>query len=140
MAAELGLAAALVFASTLVQAAFIGAVFHALTRAQAWLARAPRSLSAALALGLAALWMMAAHGVAIGLWAAAFHGLGVFPDLDTSVYFSAVAFTTLGFGDVIPPPEWRQLAGLCAANGLLAFGVSAAVLVEVLREARGGPR
>ena len=54
--------------------------------------------------------------------------------METSVYFAGVAFTTLGFGDIILPYEWRQLAGLCAANGLLVFGVSAAVLVEVLRQ------
>jgi len=83
--------------------------------------------------GLASLWLMLVHGVAIVAWAAAYSALGVFSDIDTAVYFSAVAFTTLGFGDIIPPVEWRQLAGICAAHGLLVFGVSSAALVEIFR-------
>ncbi|MEM9736953.1 MAG: ion channel, partial [Pseudomonadota bacterium] len=55
-----------------------------------------------------------------------------------ALYFSVVAFTTLGFGDVLLPQEWRLLAGLSAANGLLIFGVSTAFLVEVFRRVGDG--
>ncbi len=91
-------------------------------------------LFASLAVGIIALWLMLVHTVAIAFWAAAFGLLGIFPDWDTTIYFAAVSFTTLGFGDVILPTEWRQLAGLCAAHGLLVFGVSSAALVEVFRQ------
>ena len=47
-----------------------------------------------------------------------------------------VAFTTLGFGDVILPQEWRLLGGLAAANGLMIFGFLTAMLVETLRHTR----
>ena len=90
--------------------------------------------------GAAALWLMAVHAVSICAWAIAFRLLGIFADWDTSVYFAAVSFTTLGFGDIIPPTEWRQLAGLCAAHGLLVFGVSSAALVEVFRLSFEPPR
>lgn len=82
-----------------------------------------------------ALWLMVLQGVSVLAWALAFSGLAVFPDWDTAVYFSAVAFTTLGFGDIVLPPDWRQLAGFCAAHGLLVFGLSSAALVEAFRQA-----
>lgn len=140
MTEQLALGAILIFLSIVVQASFIGGLIWAIERSRSWLQRPPESLRASIAIGIVALWLMTAHTIAIWLWAIAFYGLGVFGDLETSVYFSAVAFTTLGFGDIIPPQAWRQLAGLCAANGLLVFGVSAAVLVETYREIRAPSR
>jgi hypothetical protein len=66
----------------------------------------------------------------------AFRALGLFPTMEEAVYFSLVAFTTLGFGDVLLPREWRLLAGLSAANGLLYFGLMTAMLVEAMRSLR----
>jgi hypothetical protein len=63
-------------------------------------------------------------------------GLGVFETLELAVYFSLVSFTTLGFGDVLLPVEWRLLAGMAAANGLLNFGLVTAILVEALQQMR----
>ena len=37
------------------------------------------------------------------MWAFAMMGLGIFDSLELSVYFSLVAFTTLGFGDILLP-------------------------------------
>lgn len=74
--------------------------------------------------------------VAVWAWAVAFLVLGVFEDLESSVYFSLVSFTTLGFGDVLLPKEWRLLGGLAAANGLLLFGLLTAILVETMRLTR----
>ncbi|MCI4664028.1 MAG: potassium channel family protein [Neomegalonema sp.] len=131
---EFLIGSAIIFISIVVQALFVGGALAVLEHRREWAARHPRILKVAMVVGAIALWLMIAHSVAVWMWAIAFYALSIFPDLDTSVYFAAVSFTTLGFGDIIPPLEWRQLAGLCAANGLLVFGVSAAVLVEVLRQ------
>ncbi|MEO1328283.1 MAG: potassium channel family protein [Pseudomonadota bacterium] len=133
MIAQLLLGGLLVFASIAAQAAFIGVAIAALERLPRPLARAPHGVRLSVIVGLTALWMMAAQAVGVALWALAFLAVDIFDDFDTALYFAGVSFTTLGFGDIIPPVEWRQLAGLCAANGLLVFGVSTAVLVEVLR-------
>lgn len=138
MLGQLALSGLLILSSIAAQAAFITVATTILEQRRDWIDRRPRHFRRAIVLGLVALWLMAAHGVAVGLWALTFFALGVFGDWDTAVYFSAVAFTTLGFGDIVPPAEWRHLAGICAANGLLVFGVSAAVLVDVLREIRTG--
>mgnify|MGYP003674721669 CR=1 FL=1 len=55
---------------------------------------------------------------------------------EESVYFGFVAFTTLGFGDILLPLQWRLLGGMAAANGLLNFGLLTAVIVETLRQVR----
>ena len=66
--------------------------------------------------------------------------VGIFESFEASVYFALVAFTTLGFGDILLPLEWRLLAGLAAANGLLIFGIFTAMLVETIRETRSRQR
>ncbi len=98
----------------------------------------PPVVRASIIVGFASLWLTLVHGLAIVAWSTSFVVLGVFDDFDTAVYFSAVSFTTLGFGDIIPPDEWRQLAGVCAAHGLLVFGVSSAALVEIFRRVIDG--
>ena len=71
--------------------------------------------------------------VMVWLWALLFWGLSIFPDLEPALYFSLVAFTTLGFGDVILPNEWRLLAGFIAANGFILFGLGTAYMMETLQ-------
>lgn len=76
------------------------------------------------------LWLMTAHVIEMWMWALLFLRLGLFETLELSLYFAAVSYTTLGFGDVVLPEEWGLLSGAAAANGLLLFGLSAAILVE----------
>jgi hypothetical protein len=77
-------------------------------------------------------WLLAALSIAIWVWAIAFNLLGAFETLEQGLYFSMVAFTTLGFGDVTLPQEWRLLSGIIAANGLVLFGLNTAVLIETM--------
>ncbi|MUV13690.1 potassium channel family protein [Noviluteimonas gilva] len=85
--------------------------------------------------------MLLGNFLQMGLWAFLFRLLGEFADFPSSLYHSAVNFTTLGYGDVVMSPRWRLLGALEAANGILMFGVSTAVMtaavIEMLRlEAR----
>lgn len=73
------------------------------------------------------------------LWAFVLLGIGALPDLESSVYFALVSFTTLGFGDLVLEREWRILSGLIGANGLLIFGWSTAFMVALIRKLHGGP-
>ena len=72
------------------------------------------------------------HGAQIWLWAAVYHWLGVFGDLETALYFSMVTFTTLGFGDIILTPDWRLLGAAQGAGGFVLFGWSTAFIFEVM--------
>lgn len=78
------------------------------------------------------LWLLAAFSIATWLWAIAFYLLECFADLEESLYFAMVAFTSLGFGDLVLPHDWRLFSGMIAANGLLLFGLNTAILIETL--------
>jgi hypothetical protein len=63
--------------------------------------------------------------------------LAPFPDFATSLYFSTVTFSTLGFGDVVPTERWRLFAAPETVNGFLMIGWSTAYLVAA--STRVGP-
>lgn len=108
----------------------------ALLRDRAWLARPPHRPKLILVLIVAAIWILAQVTAGVWMWAFAMMALGIFDTLELSVYFALVAFTTLGFGDILLPDEWRLLSGMAAVNGLLNFGLVSAILVEALRQIR----
>ncbi|MEJ6396900.1 ion channel [Yoonia sp. 208BN28-4] len=112
-------------------------IAYVLHRSHDWLMRSPHRPKLMLVLCVAAVWAMAQMTVAVWIWAIAFVQLGALPTLEEAVYFALVAFTTLGFGDVLLPEDWRLLGGLAAANGLLNIGLVTAILLESLRDLRG---
>ena len=57
-------------------------------------------------------WIILLHLVEIALWAFFYaHGHGM-PDLQSAFYFSAVTYTTTGYGDLLLPNEWRLVGGI----------------------------
>jgi Ion channel len=76
---------------------------------------------------------LAAHLAEIAVWAALFMVCGEFRDFGTAYYHSAVNYTTLGYGDLIMTPRWRMLGPLEAANGMLMFGVTTALVFAVIQ-------
>ena len=123
----------LVSCTIVVEAVFIGLAILGLNRTGAWLVTGHRVMKLVMTLIITTLWLLAALGVAIWIWAAAFMVLGLFESLEAALYFSSVAFTTLGFGDITLGPEWRLLSGVMAANGLVVFSLTTAFLIELMR-------
>ncbi len=76
---------------------------------------------------------LVAHLIEITFWAVLFVICGELPEFGTAYYHSAVNYTTLGYGDVIMTPSWRMLGPLEAANGMLMFGVSTAIIFAVIQ-------
>ncbi|MFC4668949.1 ion channel [Seohaeicola nanhaiensis] len=107
-----------------------------LIRSHGWVTRRPHGPRLIAILSLAMLWTLMVMTASVWIWALALWTLDIFITLEASVYFALVAFTTLGFGDILLPIEWRLLGGMAAANGLLIFGLLTAMLVETLRETR----
>ena len=83
-----------------------------------------------------ALWMLAGQTVGVWVWALALMGVGAFEELEPALYYALSAYTTLGFGDVLPENEWRILGTMAGANGMLAFGLAAAALVNLVGRIR----
>jgi hypothetical protein len=75
-----------------------------------------------------------AHLVEIAAWALLFMLCGEFHEFGAAFYHSAVNYTTLGYGDVIMTLSWRLLGPLEAANGMLMFGVSTAMIFAVIQQ------
>jgi hypothetical protein len=82
--------------------------------------------------GLAAVALMMGHVLEVAVWATVYAMAGVAPGANP-VYFAFVNYTTLGYGDVVPAADWQLIGPITAMNGVLLFGLSTAVLFEVLR-------
>ena len=136
MALQILLGSIVMVATLAVGAAALYLLELASARGRSWLVVEPHWPKIFVVLIGSGLWAMLVLTIGVWLWALSFWALGAFPDLETAVYFSVVCFTTLGFGDVLLPTEWRIMGGMTAANGLLNFGILSAILVEGLRDLR----
>lgn len=119
----------------------IGAVFSwvfnvILERMEPWLKRPPYPGKSLVVVLMAVLTTMTMMTVGVWLWAIVFERLSVFTTLEEAVYYSLVAYTTLGLGDVILPKDHRLLGGMTGANGFLMFGLMTALLTNSLRYVR----
>ena len=77
------------------------------------------------------------HLLEILVWAVCYDLSGCFPDFATSFYYSATSYSTAGYGDVIPPDDWRILGAVEAVTGILMFGWSTGVLFSVVNHLQG---
>jgi len=91
-----------------------------------------RIKQSALVLSATVIALLFAHTLQIWLWAALFMAMAQFDTLPTSVYFTIVTYTTLGYGDIVLDPYARIIATFSAVTGLITFGISTAVVVSVL--------
>lgn len=72
------------------------------------------------------------HLTQTGVWAAFYFSWNLFPDFETSFYFSLISYTTIGYGDVVLPENWRMLGGIEGISGVLLFGISTAYIYVVM--------
>jgi len=86
-----------------------------------------------LKLAVFVLWLFLATVIQVWTWAMLYLGLGAIGSLEQAVYFSTVTFTTLGFGDITLGETWRLLSSFEAANGLLMFGWSTALIFAAVQ-------
>lgn len=83
-------------------------------------------------LALVMFLMLLSNFIQMMAWALLFVLLGEFESFVSAVYFSAVNFATLGYGDIVLTDRWRMLGPLEAATGILMFGVSTAVMTAAI--------
>lgn len=136
MLTQLALGSLLTLATIVIAAVSWWALESILRRLHSWAVRPPHGPKLMVILSMSLVWTLGMMTLAVWVWALALFGLRIFVEFEASVYFSLVAFTTLGFGDILLPAEWRLLGGMAAANGLLMFGLLTAILVEILRDMR----
>ncbi len=112
------------------------ALNEVLLRMEPWLRRPNQHIKSYFVVLLLALSTMAMTTFGVWLWALVFQQMSVFETLEEAVYYSLVAYTTLGLGDVVVPQEQRLLGGMTGANGFLMFGFMTALLTDTLRHVR----
>ena len=100
-------------------------------RISAWCSISRRRRFILVAMG--ALWTAATLLLDIVLWAWVYHHVGAIRDFETSLYFSGVTFTTVGYGDVILSKCWQLLSVGEAVNGVLMAGWSTAQLIFLVQ-------
>jgi len=74
------------------------------------------------------------HLVEITVWAVYYAASGAMPDLDSALYFSAVTYTTTGYGDLVLPERWRLVGGVEALTGILMCGWSTGFFFAVFSQ------
>jgi voltage-gated potassium channel Kch len=76
--------------------------------------------------------MLLAALIEASLWAATYLVVGALSGVERALYFSTVTYTTLGYGDVVIEEQWRLLAAIEAANGIIMFGWTTALIVAAV--------
>jgi len=115
-----------------------------LTNALRWVRRAGKKLDGRLwpttrLLIWVATWTVLVHLLEIALWAGFYVWKEGMPDLPTALYFSAVTYTTTGYGDLVLPSEWRLVGGVEALTGILMCGWSTGFFFAVVSQLNEGP-
>ena len=109
---------------------------EALLWVEPWLQRPPKPVKSLIVIIMAVIATMIMMTSGVWLWALVFAQMQVFNDLEEAVYYSLVAYTTLGLGDITVPKDQRLLGGMTGANGFLMFGLMTAMLTDTLRHIR----
>ena len=112
-------------------------VIHAvaLTLAMRVLGRRPAVKRAGASIGLCttvAGFIVLLHTIEIGVWAVFYVWRQALPDLQSSLYFSAVTYTTTGYGDIVLPTGWQLFGAVEALTGILMSGLSTGFFFAVV--------
>lgn len=85
-----------------------------------------------LVVGVMVIIMFVATLFEASIWALTYVFLDALPNFESALYFSTVTYTTLGYGDVVLGQEWRLLSSIEAANGVIIFGWTTALLIVAI--------
>ena len=64
-------------------------------------------------------WMLLLHLVEIAVWGLFYAWWGCLPDAEAALYFSAVTYACIGYGDLVLAKPWRALAPIEGLTALL---------------------
>ena len=116
------LACLLVVVTVAIHAVGVSALLRAMIRSRALDQSGFRPVTG-IVIGLAC-WLILIHLAEIAVWGLFYFWRGCLPDAESAFYFSAVTYTTVGYGDLVLTKPWRILAPLEAMTGILMCGLS----------------
>jgi Ion channel len=91
---------------------------------------------ASLIFSYAILLMLFLHISELVIWGVVLNVSGLVPNLRDSVYFSANTYTTIGYGKMILPDNWRELSPIMAISGLFTFAWTTGQMFELVGSRR----
>jgi Ion channel len=91
---------------------------------------------ASLVFSFAILLMLFLHIMELAIWGLVLNLSGLVPNLRDSVYFSANTYTTIGYGKMILPENWRELSPIIAISGLFTFAWTTGQMFELVGRRR----
>jgi Ion channel len=88
---------------------------------------------------LLATWIVLLHLAEVAIWGLFYLWRDAMPDLASALYFSAVTYTTTGYGDLVLAPGWRILGGVEALTGILMCGWSTGFFFAIVNRLYEAP-
>jgi tryptophan-rich sensory protein len=98
-------------------------------RGMRWRAGKPYHVAGTLIYVVFGLLVMSAIEIMAYAWL--YYALQEFPDWESSIYFAASTYTTLGYGDIFIDSARRMIAAVEGVLGLILIGWSSAILFAV---------
>lgn len=92
-----------------------------------------RHLQLTLMLAAFVLWLFIAAIAQATAWAILYVLVEALSSLEEALYFSIVTYSTLGYGDIVLDKQWQLLSSLEAANGLIMFGWTTAMVFAAVQ-------
>jgi hypothetical protein len=77
-------------------------------------------------------WIILLHVIEVIVWALVYALAGAIPGMPSALYFSAVTYTTTGYGDIVLPEDWRLVGAIESLTGILMCGWSTGFFVAVV--------
>lgn len=124
------IAAFMLAVTTAIHAAAMMLALHAFKREEAH-ATGPLTRISRVS-GIVLLMFLAAF-LEVLVWAFTYLSLEAIQGIEKAIYFSMVTYTTLGYGEIVFDEQWRLLASFEAANGILLFGWSTAIILAAVQ-------
>jgi hypothetical protein len=134
---KMAIAMAVMFLCTFIHALFMIAGDKLVSRRMDRLKTPGHLFARATLLWLVIMWMFIGICVESSVWALVYlftPELTVLSDAQSAFYFSLVTYTTLGYGDIVLTGDFRVLSAIQAANGVIIFGWTTALIIYYIQE------
>lgn len=78
-------------------------------------------------------WMLIfIHLIEIVIWGVFYWLQGCMPDRESAFYFAGVTYTTVGYGDLLLPLQWRIMGPIEGLTGILMCGLSTSAFFMIV--------
>lgn len=77
-------------------------------------------------------WLILIHVAEISVWGLFYLWQDCLPDVESAIYFSAASYTSVGYGDLVLPQQWRLFGPLETLTGILMCGLSTGLFFAIV--------